>query len=143
MFGTGTSEDFGQDGCKGDPMTGMVEQQLGANGVPVMAKNFPENCKNASHLNNWFLPEVIAEKDGKQYTNVTCRDLELTLTNDGFWLGQKDDESPEHGLFLLDDFRWLDSAQTVENPHYDSLSGGKDAPGYHNYGFTMRYTEKV
>ena len=138
MFGTGTSEDFGQDGCKGEPMTGMVEKQLGANGVPVMAKNFPDNCKNASHLNNWFLPEVVAEKDGKQYTNVTCRDLELTLTNDGFWLGQKDDESPEHGLFLLDDFRWLDSAQTVENPHYDSLSGGKDAPGYHNYGFTMK-----
>ena len=138
MFGTGTSEDFGQDGCKGDPMTGMVEKQLGANGVPVMAKNFPDNCKNATHLNNWFLPEVVAEKDGKQYTNVTCRDLELTLTNDGFWLGQKDDESPEHGLFLLDDFRWLDSAQTVENPHYDSLSGGKDAPGYHNYGFTMK-----
>jgi fibro-slime domain-containing protein len=138
MFGTGTSEDFGQDGCKGEPMTGMVEKQLGANGVPVMAKNFPNNCKNASHLNNWFLPEVVAEKDGKQYTNVTCRDLELTLTNDGFWLGQKDDESPEHGLFLLDDFRWLDSAQTVENPHYDSLSGGKDAPGYHNYGFTMK-----
>ena len=138
MFGTGTNEDFGQDGCKGDPMTGMVEKQLGANGVPVMAKNFPANCKNATHLNNWFLPEVIAEKDGKQYTNVTCRDLELTLTNDGFWLGQKDDESPEHGLFLLDDFRWLDSAKTVENPHYDSLSGGKDAPGYHNYGFTMK-----
>lgn len=139
MFGVGTSEDFGPDGCKGTPMTGMVEKQLGPNGVPVRAKNFPESsCTNATHLNNWFLPEVLYNDGVNTYTNVTCRDLELTLTDDGFWLGQKDDESPEGGLFLLDDFRWLDSAQTIENPHYDSLSGGDDIPGYHNYGFTMK-----
>jgi len=139
MFGIGTSEDFGPDGCKGTPMTGMVEKQLGPNGVPVRAKNFPESsCTNATHLNNWFLPEVLYNDGVNTYTNVTCRDLELTLTDDGFWLGQKDDESPEGGLFLLDDFRWLDSAQTIENPHYDSLSGGDDIPGYHNYGFTMK-----
>ena len=138
MFGKGTSEDFGQGGCEGTPMTGMVEKQLGTNGVPVMAKNFPSGCKNSTHLNSWFLPEVVAEKNGVQYTNVTCRDLELTLTDDGFWLGQKDDESDEHGLFLLDDFRWLDDAQTVENPHYDSISGASDIPGYHNYGFAMK-----
>ena len=138
MFGTGTSEDFGQGGCEGSPMTGMVEKQLGANGVPVMAKNFPSGCKNSSHLNNWFLPEIVYSDNVNSYTNVTCRDLELTLTDDGFWLGQKDDESPEHGLFLLDDFRWLDSARGIENPHYDSISGGNDIPGYHNYGFTMK-----
>ncbi|WP_244263742.1 fibro-slime domain-containing protein [Fibrobacter succinogenes] len=138
MFGVGTSEDFGPDGCKGTPMTGMVEKQLGPNGVPVRAKNFPSGCTNATHLNNWFLPEVVYNDGVNSYTNVTCRDLELTLTDDGFWLGQKDDESPEGGLFLLDDFRWLDSAKTIENPHYDSLSGGDDIPGYHNYGFTMK-----
>ena len=138
MFGTGTSEDFGQGGCEAAPMTGMVEKQLGPNGVPVMSKNFPSGCKNSTHLNSWFLPETVAEKDGKKYSNVTCRDLELTLTDDGFWLGQKDDESPEHGLFLLDDFRWLDSAHTIENPHYDSISGGNDVPGYHNFGFAMK-----
>ena len=138
MFGTGVNEDFGQGGCEGSPMTGMVEKQLGPNGVPVMAKNFPSGCKNSTHLNNWFLPEVVAEKNGQQYTNVTCRDLELTLTDDGFWLGQKDDESPERGLFLLDDFRWLDEAKTVENPHYDSITGGNDIPGEHNYGFAMK-----
>ena len=138
MFGTGVSEDFGQGGCEGSPMTGMVEKQLGPNGVPVMAKNFPSGCKNSTHLNSWFLPEVVAEKNGQQYTNVTCRDLELTLTDDGFWLGQKDDESPERGLFFLDDFRWLDEAQTVENPHYDSITGGNDIPGEHNYGFAMK-----
>ncbi|MBR6448745.1 MAG: fibro-slime domain-containing protein [Fibrobacter sp.] len=138
MFGTGVSEDFGQGGCEGSPMTGMVEKQLGPNGVPVMAKNFPSGCKNSTHLNSWFLPEVVAEKNGQQYTNVTCRDLELTLTDDGFWLGQKDDESPERGLFFLDDFRWLDEAKTVENPHYDSITGGNDIPGEHNYGFAMK-----
>ena len=138
MFGTGTNEDFGQGGCEGSPMTGMVENELGANGVPVMAKNFPSGCKNSTHINNWFLPEVVYTDGANSYTNVTCRDLELTLTDDGFWLGQKDDESPERGLFLLDDFRWLDSAQKIENPHYDSISGGKDAPGYHNYGFAMK-----
>ena len=138
MYGNGTSQDFGHGGCEASPMTGMVEKQLGPNGVPVMSKNFPSDCKNSSHLNSWFLPEIIAEKDGKQYSNVTCRDLELTLTDDGFWLGQKDDESPEHGLFLLDDFRWLDSAHTVENPHYDSISGGNDVPGHHNFGFAMK-----
>ena len=138
MYGSGTSEDFGQGGCEGSPMTGMVEKQLGINSVPVMAKNFPSGCKNSSHLNNWFLPEVIYNDGVNAYTNVTCRDLELTLTDDGFWLGQKDDESPEHGLFLLDDFRWLDEAQTIENPHYDSISGGNDVPGHHNYGFTMK-----
>ncbi len=138
MYGSGTSEDFGQKGCEGSPVTGMVEKQLGANGVPVRAANFPSNCKNATHLNNWFLPEVLYTDGVNSYTNVTCRDLELTLTDDGFWKGQKDDESPEHGLFLLDDFRWLDSAHTIENPHYDSISGGNDIPGYHNYGFAMK-----
>lgn len=138
MFGTGTSEDFGQGGCEAAPMTGMVEKQLGPNGVPVMSKNFPSGCKNSTHINSWFLPETVAEKDGKKYSNVTCRELELTLTDDGFWLGQKDDESPEHGLFLLDDFRWLDSAHTIENPHYDSISGGNDVPGHHNFGFAMK-----
>ena len=52
MFGTGTNEDFGQGGCEGSPMTGMVEKQLGPNGVPVMAKDFPSNCKNSTHLNS-------------------------------------------------------------------------------------------
>ena len=138
MFGTGVSQDFGQGGCEGSPVTGMVEKQLGPNGVPVMAKNFPQNCKNSTHLNSWFLPEELYNDGTNSYTNVTCRDLELTLTDDGFWLGQKDDESPEHGLFLLDDFRWLDEAQKIENPHYDSISGESDIPGYHNYGFAMK-----
>ncbi|MBQ3777419.1 MAG: hypothetical protein II835_04940, partial [Fibrobacter sp.] len=68
MFGNGTSQDFGQGGCEGSPMTGMVEKQLGINGVPVMAKNFPSGCKNSSHLNSWFLPEVIYNDGVNTYT---------------------------------------------------------------------------
>lgn len=141
MFGEGTNLDFGQGGCEGNPMTGMVEKELGANGVPVMASDFPSGCKNSTHLNEWFLPQVIATDDaGNEYTNVTCREISLSLTDDGFWYAQVDDESPEGGLFLLDDFRYLDSAQTVENVHYDSIVGlevnGKRE--YHNYSFAMK-----
>ena len=141
MFGEGVSEDFGQKGCEAAPMTGMVEKELGPNGVPVRASNFPDNCTNAKHLDNWFLPEVIAKDSaGNEYTNVTCRELELTMTDDGFWYAQIDDSSPEGGLFFLDDFRYLDSANTVDNVYYDSLPGleVKGVRGYHNFGFTMK-----
>ena len=122
--GTGTSEDFGADSCT--YTKGMVEPVLGSNGVPVRVKELPKTCTNAVHLDYWFLPEVInTGTDGKQYTNATCRDLELELTDDGFWLGQRDDGSKEGGLFFLDDFRWLDEAGTVENIYYDSLSGNR------------------
>ena len=142
MFGEGTNLDFGQGGCEGEPMTGMVEKELGANGVPVRkSSDFPSNCKNSEHIDNWFLPQVIAtDSAGNEYTNVTCREISLSLTDDGFWYAQVDDESPEGGLFLLDDFRYLDSAQTVENVHYDSIVGlevnGKRE--YHNYSFAMK-----
>lgn len=141
MYGEGTSRDFGKKGCEADPMTGMVEVELGANGVPVRASNFPQNCTNAANLNNWFLPEVIGkDAAGVEYTNATCRDIELSLTDDGFWYAQVDDSSPEGGLFLLDDFRYLDSAKTVENIYYDSLPGLEvnKVRGYHNFGFTMK-----
>ena len=142
MFGKGTSEDFGQKGCEGSPMTGMVDKELGPNGVPVRsATNFPKYCTNATHLDNWFLPEVIGkDAAGKEYTNVTCRELELSLTDDGFWFAQIDNSSPEGGLFFLDDFRYLDSAHTVENIYYDSLPGieVKGVRGFHNFGFTMK-----
>ena len=138
QHGEGTSEDFGADGC--GYTKGMVEVELGSNGVPVRASDFPTSCTNATHLNNWFLPEIInTGTDGKKYTNATCRDLELELTDDGFWLGQRDDNSKEGGLFFLDDFRWLDEDGTVENIYYDSLSGNK---GYHNFGFAMKIQAK-
>ena len=135
-----TSQDFGTGGCKKDNgygiMKGMVEPELGPNGVPVRAANFPSGCELTDHLDYWFVPEVVAtDAAGNSYTNATCRDLELTLTDDGFWLGQKNVDSPEKGLFFLDDFQFLDSAKTVPNPMYDNINSEKY--GTHNYGFTM------
>ncbi len=142
----GVSADFGSGGCKNSntstAIKGMVEKELGPNGVPVRAQDFPSNCKITEHLDYWFTPEVVAkDAAGKQYTNVTCRDLTLELDNDGFWLGQRDKDSPERGLFLLDDFIWLDSAHTVKNPYYDEITGvidNNDTIGVHNYGFSMK-----
>lgn len=142
QYGLGTDKDFGADGCEegtsgGNGATkGMVERLLGPNGVPVRSATFPESkCKNASSLNSWFLPETLTVKNGITYTNTTCRNLTLELDKDGLWLGQKDDNSPEHGFFLLDDFKFLDPEKTIENPKYDSASG---EGGYHNFGMTMK-----
>ena len=131
-----TSQDFGTGGCA-QLTKGMVERELGTNGVPVRASKFPSNCKYTEHLDYWFVPEVITEKGGKTYTNATCRNLELTLTDDGFWLGQKNKESLEKGLFFLDDFKYLDDDNSIRNPMYDSIDGGSSM-GVHNYGFTMK-----
>ena len=135
-----TSDDFGSGGCAGSNspegnMKGMVEEYLGPNGVPVRAANFPEKCKITEHLDNWFLPQVVAQKNGKDYSNATCRSIELNLDNNGLWLGQKDNKSPEGGLFLLDDFQYLDAENTIKNPFYDNISANGKR---HNYGFTMK-----
>ena len=138
-----TSQDFGTGGCKKNDgygiMKGMVESQLGPNGVPVRSANFPSDCKLTDHLDNWFVPEVVAQDAaGNTYTNATCRELELNLTEDGFWLGQKNTDSPEKGLFFLDDFEYLytaDSSSKIPNPMYDNINSEKY--GTHNYGFTM------
>ena len=139
-----TSNDFGSGGCGGSNardsknrgyMAGMVEKNLGINGVPERAQNFPDECKITEHLNQWFLPQVVATKNGKQYSNATCRSIELTLDSNGLWLGQKDNKSPEGGLFLLDDFRYLDAESTIENPFYDNISASGKR---HNFGFTMK-----
>ena len=130
----GVSADFGSSGCA-HHTRGMVQEMLGPNGVPIPADPFPEDCKITTHLAQWFLPEVLATKNGVPYTNATCRSIELSLQNDGLWLGQKDDNSTEGGLFLLDDFEYLDAEKTIPNPYFDNISGrGKR----HNYGFTMK-----
>lgn len=130
-----TSQDFGTGGCA-QLTKGMVEEELGPAGVPVRAANFPSNCKYTDHLGSWFLPEVVAtDAAGNEYTNVTCRNLELTLDDEGFWLGQKNTESPEKGLFFLDDFKYLDEGNSIPNPMYDQI---ESEFGTHNYGFTMK-----
>ena len=142
QYGIGTDADFGANGCEegttgGNGATqGMVQPFLGPNGVPVRSTMFPETkCTNAQNLNKWFIPETLLVVNEKIYTNATCRDLTLELDDDGLWLGQKDDSSPEHGFFLLDDFNFLDPEGLIPNPKYDSASG---EGGYHNFGMTMK-----
>ncbi|MBR3670663.1 MAG: fibro-slime domain-containing protein [Fibrobacter sp.] len=133
-----TSNDFGSGGC-GRRTAGMVEPVLGPNGVPVRAAVFPESCQLTEHINNWFLPQVVAhDAAGKEYTNATCREIELEMDENGMWLGQRDKNSPAGGLFLLDDFQFLDPAETVKNPFYDNLSGQGARGGRHNFGFIMK-----
>lgn len=138
------SNDFGSGGCQstgGKAMPGMVEPLLGANGVPKRnSSNFPADCHGTDYLDYWFLPlEIGEDASGKKYTNSTCRDLELELDKEGYWFGQKNSQSPERGLFFLDDFQYLDEAQTVPNIFYDRLNG---SGGYHNFGFTMKFQAK-
>lgn len=140
----GVSADFGSGGCSGSPVKGMVQNKLGANGVPVPADPFPAKCGLSNHLASWFLPEVVAKKNGKEYTNMTCRDLYVSMDNEGFWLAEvsKDrisegNEKNKGGMFLLDDFEYLDENQTIKNPYFDWLRGGSDN-GRHNFGFTMK-----
>lgn len=142
QFGTGVNQNFGSSGCQNgtpgdDGITkGMVEKTLGPNGVPVRSAQFPEtHCSNASHLNEWFIPVLVAEQNGVQYFNAVCKDLELSLDEKGMWFAQIDDNSSNGGFFLLDDFRYLDDANTIENPYYDSANGNR---GYHNFGFVMK-----
>jgi fibro-slime domain-containing protein len=130
----GVSADFGSGGCS-HHTKGMVQEILGTNGVPVPADPFPEDCKITTHLDKWFLPEVVAQKDKQTYTNATCRSIELTLDDDGLWLGQKDNKSKEGGLFLLDDFEYLDAERTIANPYFDNISASGKR---HNFGFTMK-----
>ncbi|WP_407457838.1 fibro-slime domain-containing protein [Fibrobacter sp.] len=141
----GISADFGSGGCSGNPMRGMVATELGPNGVPVSAANFPTNCKITEHLDYWFIPESLAvDAQGNTLTNMTCRDLYISMDDEGFWLAEvskdaisKGNEANQGGMFLLDDFQYLDSAQKVPNPYYDQLRGGSDNRN-HNFGFTMK-----
>ncbi len=134
---------------------GMVLPDLGANGVPVRNELFDwaGKCKNAEHLNRWFLPETLVVKNGKSYTNATCRELSLVLDADGIWRGQMDRSTDSStgeargGMFLIDDFQFLDEEKTIPNPYYDSIpsgfagidgSGKMSENAYHNYGLSMK-----
>lgn len=152
----GINADFGSGGCGGGNasrtdgrntykyMAGMVEKELGPNGVPVRANPFPTDCKITEHLDYWFLPESLAvDPQGNKLTNMTCRDLYISMDNEGFWLAEvskdnisKGNEFNKGGMFLLDDFLYLDDAKTIKNPYYEQLTGTDKRQ--HNFGFTMK-----
>lgn len=137
----GVSSNFGSGGC--NSVRGMVQYELGKNGVPVPSDPFPANCLRSDHLADWFLPEVVGkDAAGTEYTNMTCRDLYISMDDEGFWLAEiskdrisKGNEKNKGGMFLLDDFEYLDEAKTVKNPYFDWLNG---SGGNHNFGFTVK-----
>lgn len=127
--------------CQGH-VKGMVQDTL-VNGNParVDSLSYPwSQCAAAHEIEKWFVPvDVATDKAGNVYTNATCRDIDLSLDAEGFWLADISESHPDGGFFPLDDFEYLDSAKTVKNPKFDwserlSTNNGK----HHNYSFAMK-----
>ena len=126
---------------------GMVQDTL-VNGKPARADslNFPwKSCGAAHEIERWFTPEVVAtDKNGKKYTNAVCRDIDLKMDEEGFWLaditqnGCKDPNNP--GFYPIDDLEYLDDAKTVKNPKYDKILNewGSHDDCWHNYSYAMK-----
>ena len=129
----------------GGHVLGMVQDTLSELGLPLRVDSlvFPWNqCSAGREIDKWFIPEVLATDPatGREYTNATCRDIDLVLDAEGFWLadvtespnGCNDPVNP--GFYPIDDFQYLDSAKTIKNPKFDwDISGCK-----HNYSFSMK-----
>ncbi len=126
----------------GGHVLGMVQDKL-VNGLPARVDSlvYPWNqCSAAHEIEKWFVPQVVAtDAAGKEYTNATCRDIDLTLDEEGFWLADFTNENDcndtlNPGFYPIDDFEYLDSAKTVKNPKFDwNVSGCR-----HNYSFAMK-----
>lgn len=121
----------------GGHILNMVQDTL-INGLPVRVDSllFPwGSCSAGREIDKWFIPVPLAtDATGKEYTNATCRDIDLSLDAEGFWLADISESSPEGGFFPLDNFQYLDSAKTILNPKFDwDVSGTK-----HNYSFSMK-----
>jgi fibro-slime domain-containing protein len=129
----------------GGHVLGMVQDTLSELGLPLRVDSlaFPwEQCSAGREIDKWFIPEVLATDPatGREYTNATCRDIDLVLDAEGFWLadvtespnGCNDPVNP--GFYPIDDFQYLDSARTIKNPKFDwDIQGCK-----HNYSFSMK-----
>ncbi len=127
--------------CQGH-VTGMVRDSL-VNGLPARVDSllYPwDQCAAAHEIERWFVPETLAtDAAGRKYTNAVCRDIDLALDEEGFWLADiteagdcNDPVNP--GFYPIDDFKYLDSAMTLYNPKYDSVVSGCK----HNYSFAMK-----
>ncbi len=125
----------------GGLVKGMVQDTL-VNGLParVDSSKYPWGmCSAAREIEKWFVPQVVARNNGKEYTNAVCRDIDLTLDEEGFWLADitnpTDCNDPQHpGFYPIDDFEFLDEAKTIRNPKYDHDISGCN----HNYSFAMK-----
>ncbi|MCF0223149.1 MAG: fibro-slime domain-containing protein [Fibrobacter sp.] len=120
---------------------GMVQDTL-VNGNPARVDSsiFPWNeCTAAREIEKWFVPvEVARDINGKPYTNGVCRDIDLSLDEEGFWLADISEAHEDGGFFPIDDLEYLDVEKTVKNPKFDwddqLQTGGKK----HNYSFAMK-----
>lgn len=149
--------DFGGvlEKCNGH-ITGMVRDTL-VNGLPARAEatKFPSQCTAAQDLDKWFIPQTVAVgTDGMQYSNAVCRDIDLALDDEGFWMADYTNEADcndlnKPGFFPLDDLEYLDKEKTVKNPKFDhdiegwvNIDGGKTVVCKHNYGYSMKVSAK-
>ncbi|MCQ2102627.1 MAG: fibro-slime domain-containing protein [Fibrobacter sp.] len=127
----------------GGLVKGMVQETL-VNGLParVDSLEYPwGKCSAAKNIESWFVPQVIAtDAQGKEYTNAVCRDIDLHMDDEGFWLADITnkngcDAETDFGFFPIDDLEFLDSAKTIRNPKFDwdVRSNCK-----HNFSFAMK-----
>ena len=122
---------------------GMVQDTL-VNGLPARkdSSEYPWHlCTAAREIEKWFVPQVVAQDSkGTSYKNGVCRDISLSLDDEGFWQADFTNElsdcndSINPGFYPIDDLEYLDSAKTVRNPKFDwNVSGCR-----HNYSFAMK-----
>ncbi|WP_303733202.1 fibro-slime domain-containing protein [Fibrobacter succinogenes] len=127
----------------GGHVPGMVQDTL-VNGAPARVDSlvYPwAQCSAAHEIEKWFIPQVVAhDAAGREYKNGVCRDISLSLDEEGFWQADFTNEEGDcndtinPGFYPIDDLRYLDSAKTVLNPKFDwDVQGCK-----HNYSFAMK-----
>ena len=120
---------------------GMVQDTL-VNGLParVDSLSYPwSECSAAHEIEKWFVPQVVAtDAAGKEYTNAVCRDIDLVLDEEGFWLADISENNEDGGFFPIDNLEFLDSAKTVRNPKFDWDEQLTKNNKKHNYSFAMK-----
>ncbi len=120
---------------------GMVQDTL-VNGNPARVDSsiYPwYECSAAHEIEKWFIPvEVAVDKNGRSYTNGVCRDIDLSLDEEGFWLADISESHEDGGFFPIDDLEYLDSAKTVKNPKFDNNPQHQAGGKVHNYSFAMK-----
>ena len=128
--------------CSGH-VPGMVQDTL-VNGAPARVDSlvYPwAQCSAAHEIEKWFIPQVVAkDAAGNEYKNGVCRDISLSLDEEGFWQADFTNEEGDcndtinPGFYPIDDLQYLDSAKTVLNPKFDwNIQGCR-----HNYSFAMK-----
>ena len=134
--------------CQG-LVKGMVQDTL-VNGAParVDASVYPwGTCSAAHEIETWFVPETIVV-DGNEYKNSVCRDIDLTMDEEGFWLADISQpldgtcgDSLHPGFYPIDDFEYLytaDSSSKIPNPKNDKYKEHQGCK--HNYSYAMKVT---